>query len=75
MEKGFLYHAQHNFTEAIKVFETAITVNNTYADAYYWKAKTYEAMGDKDQALLNYERSLGLDKGLKEAAAAIKRLQ
>ena len=74
MEKGFLFYSEKKYTEANKVFETAITINNTYADAYYWKAKTFEAMGNNDQALLNYERSLGLDKNLHEAREAIKRL-
>lgn len=73
MEKGFLYYDDKKYDVALKVFETAITVNNLYADAYYWKAKCYEAMGNKDEALTNYKRSLGLDKQLKEAADAVKR--
>lgn len=74
MEKGFLLYGDKKYAEANKVFETAITINNTYADAYYWKAKTFEAIGNKNDALLNYERSLGLDKNLIEAREAIKRL-
>ena len=74
MEKGFVYYSTQKLPDALKTFETAITVSNTYADAYYWKAKTQEAMGQKDQALLNYERALGLDIQLKEAREAIKRL-
>ncbi len=75
MEKGFIYYDSKNYKDALKVFETAITVNNTYADAYYWRAKCQEALGNKEDALLDYKRSLGLDKQLKEAAAAIKRLE
>lgn len=75
MEKGFVYYEEKKYADALKVFETAITITNTYADAYYWKAKTQEAMGDKEQALLNYERSLGLDRQLKEAREAINRLK
>lgn len=75
MEKGFVYYGEKKLTDALKVFETAITVNNTYADAYYWRGKCQEAMGDKTQAILNYERALGLDKQLKEAQEAIKRLE
>jgi tetratricopeptide (TPR) repeat protein len=74
MEKGFVYYSTQKMPDALKTFETAITVSNTYADAYYWKAKIQEAMGQKDQALLNYERALGLDKQLKQAREAIKRL-
>jgi tetratricopeptide (TPR) repeat protein len=75
MEKGFLYYESKNYSSAFKTFETAITVNNTYADAYYWRAKCREAMGNKAEAILDYQRALGLDKQLKEAANALKRLE
>ncbi|HEX8333020.1 MAG TPA: tetratricopeptide repeat protein [Segetibacter sp.] len=74
MEKGFVFYDTKKYTEALKVFQTAITVNNMYADAYYWQAKCYEALGNKDEALINYQRALGLDKELKEARDAIERL-
>jgi tetratricopeptide (TPR) repeat protein len=74
MEKGFVYYDSKKYNDALKVFQTAITVNQTYADAYYWKAKCEEALGNKDEAIVDYKRSLGLDKGLKEASDAIKRL-
>lgn len=75
MEKGFIYFDSKKYQQALQVFETALRVNNTYADAYYWKAKCNEALGNKPEALMNYKRSLGLDKQLKEAADAIKRLE
>ena len=75
MEKGFIYYDGKNYIGALKVFEKAVTVNNTYADAYYWRAKCNEALGNKAEAILDYKRSSGLDKDLKEAAAAIKRLE
>jgi tetratricopeptide (TPR) repeat protein len=74
MEKGFVYYDSKKYNDALKVFQTAITVNQMYADAYYWKAKCEEALGNKDEAIVDYKRSLGLDKGLKEASEAIKRL-
>lgn len=75
MEKGFIYYDSKKFADALKVFETAITVNNTYADAYYWKAKCEEAIGNKADAILDYKRASGLDKKLKAAADAVKRLE
>lgn len=75
MEKGFIYYDSKEYQKALQIFETAVTVNNSYADGYYWKAKCYEALGNKEEAIINYKRSLGLDKQLIEAAQAIKRLQ
>jgi len=75
MEKGFTLFEAKKYADAEKVFDRAITVNNLYADAYYWKAKTEEAAGNKQDALINYQRAFGLDKTLKEAEAAIKRLK
>ena len=75
MEKGFIYYDTKNYTEALKVFETATTINNQYADAYYWKAKCNEATGKSEDALLNYKSSLALDKEQKAASAAIIRLE
>ncbi len=75
MEKGFIYFDTKNYPEALKVFETTTTINNQYADAYYWKAKCNEATGKMADALLNYKRSLALDKEQKAAAAAIIRLE
>lgn len=74
MEKGFVYYDTKQFAEALKVFQQAVTVNNMYADAYYWQAKCYEALGNKQDAIVNYQRSLGLDKNLKEAREALKKL-
>lgn len=75
MEKGFIYFDSKNYLQALKIFETATTVNNQYADAYYWKAKCNEASGKIEDALLNYKRSLALDKEQKAAAEAIIRLE
>lgn len=75
MEKGFIYFERKDYQQALKIFETVVTINNTYADAYYWRAKCEEALGNKAKAVLDYKRSLGLDKKLKEAAEAVKRLE
>lgn len=75
MEKGFIYYDNKNVKEALKVFETAITVNNTYADAYYWRAKCEEALGNKTDAITDYKHSYDLDNQLHEAAEAAGRLE
>ena len=75
IEKGSLYYEDKNYAEAMKVFKTAAAVNNSYAYAYYWQAKCFEAMNDKANAISNYNKAFVLDKKMKEAAAALKRLK
>ncbi|MFN2439468.1 MAG: tetratricopeptide repeat protein [Chitinophagaceae bacterium] len=74
MEKGQILYNQKNYTEARKTFQLAATVSPTFADAYYWLGKSDEALGDKNEAKLNYQRAYGLDKSLTEAKAAADKL-
>ncbi len=74
LEKGFIYYDRKDFTTALKVFETAQKVSATNADVYYWIAKCYEQMGNKQEALINFQRAVGLDKNLVEAKEGVERL-
>jgi len=75
MDKGQVLYDQKKYAEAISVFQLALKVSAAYADAYYWLGKCQEAVGKKDDALLNYERAYGLDKSLAEAKEAADRLK
>ena len=75
IEKGALLYDIKQYPEALKVFNTAVTINNTYALGYYWKAKCEEALGQKAAAATNYEKALSLDKDLTEAQQGLKRVQ
>ena len=75
LEKGFIYYDAKQYAAALKIFKMAANINNTYADAYYWMAKTQEALQQKDEALKNYQAALLLDKSLKEARDGMNRLQ
>lgn len=74
IEKGMVYFDNKQYPEALKVFKFASTVNNLYADAYYYQARCYEMTGNKDSAVMRFKQSLGLDKNLAEAHAGLKRL-
>jgi len=74
LDKGQCYYEQKKYNEAIKTFRLAITVSPTNATSYYWLAKTEEAIGEKQEAKLDYQRAYGLDKTLKEAKEAADRL-
>ena len=70
MQKGQIFYNQQKYMDAIKVFDLALTVSNSYADAFFWKGKCQEALGQKQEARLNYQRAYGLDKSLVEAKEA-----
>ncbi|MBN9300100.1 MAG: tetratricopeptide repeat protein [Filimonas sp.] len=74
IEKGLIYFDQKNYTEALKIFQFASRVNNLYADAYYYQARAYEMMNQKDSAVLRYKQALSLDKTIAEAHNGLKRL-
>lgn len=74
MEKGFLYFDAKKTNEAKQVFQTLVTVKSTYADGYYWLAKCEETLGNKPEAINNYQKALNFDPGIKEAVTALNRL-
>jgi len=74
IEKGMVYFDNRQYADALKVFNFAATINNLYADAYYYQARCYEMMNNKDSAIIRFKQSLGLDKNLQEAHNGLKRL-
>ena len=74
IEKGLLYFDAKQYRRAHSIFQFASTVNNLYADAYYFMARCLEELGVKDSAILRFEQALSLDKDLVEAQTALKRL-
>lgn len=74
MEKGELHYDRKRYKEALAAFRLVTTISPTYANGYYWLARSEEALGQKKEAKLNYQRAFGLDKTLTEAKTAADRL-
>jgi tetratricopeptide (TPR) repeat protein len=74
MDKGQTLFEQKNYKAALNVFNLAATITPTYAEAYFWMGKTKEALGNKPEAKLDYQRAYGLDKTMTEAKDAADRL-
>jgi tetratricopeptide (TPR) repeat protein len=74
IEKGKVQYDQKKINEALKTFQLANTISATYPDAYFWMGKCEEAMGQKEEAKLNYQRAYGLDKTFIEAKEAAERI-
>ena len=75
IEKGSLLYDQKKYKESIAIFDKATTINNTFADGYYWIAKNQEALNLKTEAIGNYKRAIALDTEFTEAKEALKRLE
>jgi tetratricopeptide (TPR) repeat protein len=75
MEKGRILYKQSKFKEAIEVYDLAIKVSNTFADAHFWKGKCQEALGQKEEAKISYQRAYAFDKTLIEAKEAADRIK
>jgi tetratricopeptide (TPR) repeat protein len=74
IEKGIIFFERKKIDSAMKIFNMAATVSNTDADAYFWMARCYEAIGDKQEAAANYDRACSLDNSFTEAHDGLARV-
>ena len=75
VDKGRTLYEMKKYKESFFVLQRAASITPTFADAYYWMGKCQEALGEKDEARLNYQRAYGLDKTLIEAKEAADKLK
>ncbi len=75
IEKGRVLYEQKKFSEALKAFQLANTISAKFPDAYFWTAKCQEALGQKKEAKLNYQRAYALDNSFTEAKEAADKLK
>ncbi|WP_075342826.1 tetratricopeptide repeat protein [Tenacibaculum agarivorans] len=58
---GKQYYELNNFEQALKAFEYAVLIDETFIGGYLEKAKTLENLGRYDEAIQNYLLTLELD--------------
>ncbi len=75
IEKGRILFEQKKINEALKVFQLANRIKPSFPDPYYWIGKCQEAIGQKEEARLNYERAWSLDKTFTIAKQAADKLK
>jgi len=67
MDKGQTLYDQKKYADALKTFQLTQTVFPSEPLPYYWLGKSQQALGNKNEARLNYQRAYGLDKTFTEA--------
>jgi tetratricopeptide (TPR) repeat protein len=75
IEKGIVLFEQKKHAEALEIFRLASTVSNTNADAYFWMGRSFEALGNRKEAIANYERAISLDRDFDEAWERMRKLK
>ena len=75
IEKGRIQYESKKYNDALKTFQLANTISATFPDAYFWMGKCQEALGQKEEAKLNYQRAYGLDKTFTEAKEAADKIR
>jgi tetratricopeptide (TPR) repeat protein len=74
IEKGKLFFNQKNIQEALKTFTLVNTIDPAFPDSWYWIGRCQEALNQKAEAKLSYEKAYGLDKTFTEAKEAAERM-
>lgn len=74
LDKGKLLLKQKKYEQALRTFATGQKFSPGTADFYFWVGKTQEAMNQKADAKMNYERAYALDKSFTKAKEAAERL-
>ena len=75
IEKARVLYDQKKFGDALKTSQLANTISPKFPDAYFWVAKCQEALGQKEEAKINYQRAYGLDNSFTEAKEAADKLK
>ncbi|TMI62995.1 MAG: tetratricopeptide repeat protein [Bacteroidetes bacterium] len=70
IEKGKTQFELKQIANAKTTFDKIIEISPETADAFYWRGKCNEEMGDKEKAKIDYSLAYALDKTLTEAKEA-----
>jgi tetratricopeptide (TPR) repeat protein len=73
LDKGIIHYDQKNYGEAIKTLELAKEVDNQNAEVYYRMGLCMQATGNKDAAILEFQRAIALDKNYTVAIEALEK--
>ncbi|MBS1509962.1 MAG: tetratricopeptide repeat protein [Bacteroidetes bacterium] len=73
-EKGITLYEMGRYADALQVLNRGVTVQNNFAEGYYWMARCLEKLNRLDEAIDNYKTALLYDHDYDEAKDALGRL-
>ncbi|MEO6233006.1 MAG: tetratricopeptide repeat protein [Ferruginibacter sp.] len=73
-EKAIALYEMAKYEEALKVLETATTVQKTYEEGWYWMGKCYQKLNKNKEAIESYRMALQFDPEFIEAKDALGKL-
>jgi tetratricopeptide (TPR) repeat protein len=75
-EKAIAEYDLGKYLEALKTLELALAVQQTYDEAYYWMGRCFEKLGNKEEAVKNYQMAIQFeqDHNYPEAKDALGRM-
>ena len=73
-EKAICLYDLGKYGAALELLQKAVTVQNTFDEAYYWMGRCFEKLGDKKNAIAAYQQALQLDNDYIEAKDALAHL-
>jgi len=73
-EKAIVLFNLGKYEEAITVLSKAVTLQNKFDEGYYWIAKCYEKLNNRDNAIKNYKLALLYNPDFIEASDALGKL-
>lgn len=73
-EKAIALYDMAKYEEALKVLETATTVQKTYEEGWYWMGKCYQKLNKNKEAIESYRMTVQLDPEFLEAKDALGKM-
>jgi tetratricopeptide (TPR) repeat protein len=73
-EKAMCLYDLNKYKDALIVLQKAISIKSSYDEAYYWMGRCYEKLGNKNEAISDYQTALQIDNNYIEAKTALAKL-
>lgn len=73
-EKAICLYDLGKYATALDELKKAVTIQKTFDEGYYWMGRCYEKLGNKKEAINNYQLALQIDPNYVEAKEAIIKL-